>query len=196
MFTSFFISILNTIYSIRWYVAFLVIVYWFNILFAVTPAIPKVGALMFSPDISGRTIQIPFPIAESTKVEGELPKVIEKKQLLALACSGDVKCTCINNAIFTHDSSWATAGVGKNANNPGNMRIPKTWKPSVAFTVYHANGNGKFAKFSSLEDGIKANVELYHRFYKDLPASQLVSIWTDDDGDKNYHKAVSNCYIL
>ena len=117
--------------------------------------------------------------------------------MLDKACAGDKKCICINNAIFKHDSSWSTAGVGKRALNPCNMRPPKTWKPSVTFKPMAVNQGGDityFAKFNSLQDGVTACVELYKRLYSDLPADKLVSRWTDGGGNKEYRSAVRNCY--
>lgn len=113
--------------------------------------------------------------------------------MLDKACDGDKKCICINNAIFKHDSSWSTAGVGKRALNPCNMRVPGTWRPSVKIGSLNSV-NGKFAKFNSLEDGVTACVELYKRLYSDLPADKLVSRWTDSGGNANYRKAVASCY--
>lgn len=101
---------------------------------------------------------------------------------------------CINHAIFKHDSSWATAGVGARANNPCNMRVPATWVPSVPISRMQSV-NGEFAKFRTLEGGVTACVELYQRLYKDLPASTLVSRWTDGGGNQAYRSAVSSCYL-
>lgn len=98
------------------------------------------------------------------------------------------------NAVFKHDSSWGTAGVGKKTNNLCNMRPPKSWEPSVPFTIYHAKGNGQFAKFSTKEDGITACVELYNRFYKNMSADQLVRLWTDGGGQGAYLQQVRSCY--
>lgn len=118
----------------------------------------------------------------------------DRLALLKASCK-DEKCICINNAIFKHDSSWATAGVGRKANNPGNMRIPRTWSPSVPLTTYHANGNGTFAKFATLQDGVQANVELYYRFYdKFETADALVDQWADGGGNWSYRNAVRSCF--
>lgn len=121
-------------------------------------------------------------------------KVTENaRELLTGPCNGDEKCICINNAIFKHDSSWATAGVGKRALNPCNMRVPGTWKPSVSMRSINSV-NGVFARFDSLEDGVTACVELWQRLYKDLPADKLVSRWTDGGGNTHYRSAVRSCY--
>lgn len=117
----------------------------------------------------------------------------DRLALLTKPCGNDTKCVCINHAIFKHDSSWATAGVGKRANNPCNMRVPATWKPSVTMSRIDSV-NGEFAKFDSLEDGVTACVELYQRLYKDLPAEKLVSRWTDGGGNGSYLSAVKSCY--
>ncbi|HEV7278867.1 MAG TPA: hypothetical protein VGN57_01535 [Pirellulaceae bacterium] len=123
------------------------------------------------------------------------PSSTDPQTVLAKACKGDAKCICINNAIFKHDSSWATKGVGKKALNPGNMRPPKTWKPSVPFTVYVKAKDDYFAKFETLEHGIIANVELYQRFYAHLPnADALVSKWAGGGGNANYRAAVRSCF--
>lgn len=124
------------------------------------------------------------------------PRIVgEKKILLAHACGNDDRCVCVNDAIFKHDSSWATAGIGARINNPCNMRVPSTWKPSVPFTVYRARGNGVFSRFETLQDGVTACVELYARNYKHLPPDTLVSIWTDGGGNRAYRAAVSSCYL-
>lgn len=119
----------------------------------------------------------------------------DKRELLTGPCNGDERCICITNGIFKHDSGWATAGVGKKALNPGNMRIPRTWTPSVEMSSYNSGQNGIFAKFNSLEDGIRANVELYQRFYAQYEnADALVSVWADGGGDASYRAAVANCF--
>lgn len=114
--------------------------------------------------------------------------------MLAAACDHDAKCVCINDAIFKHDSSWATAGVGKRAFNPCNMRVPSSWKPSVKMSRI-STVNGTFAKFATLDDGIKACVELYQRLYKHLPSHTLVSRWTNGGGNRAYRSAVTSCYL-
>ena len=118
----------------------------------------------------------------------------DHREMLSGPCNGDEKCICIVNAVAKHDSSWSTAGVGKKVNNPCNLRPPATWEPSVPFSIYHAKGNGVFARFDSVKDGATACVELYQRFYQDLTADQLVSRWTDGGGDKHYRSAVANCF--
>lgn len=122
--------------------------------------------------------------------------------MLSKACKGDERCICINNAVFKHDSGWATANnpngtpsVGKRALNPGNMRPPKKWTPSVSFTVMHVPGNGQFAKFETLEDGVQANVELYFRHYAHYTnANDFVSVWADGGGKGSYRAAVQSCF--
>lgn len=119
-----------------------------------------------------------------------------------MACGDDERCICINNAVFIHDSGWATANnrdgspsVGKRLNNPGNMRPPKKWKPSVPFVPVKVPGNGEFAKFNSLEDGVRANVELYKRHYaKYKTADALVNVWADGGGNHHYRQAVRDCF--
>lgn len=145
---------------------------------------PDIGALsepfVFMPKLAGYAIVLPEPQTRKPVISKTVPKLKQapKIELLAKACGGDEKCTCLNDAVFTHDSSWATAGVGMKANNPGNMRVPSSWKPSVPMGVYKAPGNGRFAKFRTLEHGIVANVELYKRYYKDASAEEMYRAWT------------------
>lgn len=118
----------------------------------------------------------------------------DKHAMLAAACGHDKKCTCINRAIFVHDSSFATAGVGARANNPCNMRKPGSWKPKGV--VGQTKGAvGYFLVFDTLENGIKACVETYQRFYKDAPPRALVSAWTAGGGQGHYQAAVSACFL-
>jgi len=130
------------------------------------------------------------------KLDLFLPKT--EKGPLDEACDthapDDSKCACVMNEVFKHDSSWATAGVGKRANNPCNMRVPSSWIPSVGKPKKEYSVNGVFAKFDSLEDGISACTELYARKYQDLPAETLVSRWTDGGGKGAYTRNVKNCY--
>jgi hypothetical protein len=98
------------------------------------------------------------------------------------------------SAVFHHDSHFSTRGVGARTNNPGNMRVPSTWKPSVPFTVYHAKGNGTFSRFESLEHGIIANVELYQRFYSSFDsAAALTRTWAKTNNPA-YHAAIRKCF--
>jgi hypothetical protein len=141
--------------------------------------------LTFNLPIKNWHISLPFKKASVVK---------DKHTLLAMACDGEEKCSCINEAIFTHDSSWATDGVGKRALNPCNMRVPSTWTPNGI--IGSTQGSvGHFAKFDSLEHGIQACVETYNRFYKDMPPKKLVSLWTAGGGNRDYRAAVSNCYL-
>ncbi|MGE0536665.1 MAG: hypothetical protein AB7O68_16965 [Pirellulales bacterium] len=170
---------------------------WFGfialgLVFAVTSHTQADEVLTFNPEIpAGFSIELPRPAPQiAKKVDGKGP--------LDIACethaAGDAKCACVNNAIFKHDSSWGTAGVGKKTNNLCNMRPPKTWTPSVQFTVYRTAHNGEFAKFATREDGITACVELYSRFYRDMSALQLVRVWTDGGGNAAYRSQVASCY--
>jgi hypothetical protein len=129
----------------------------------------------------------------SKPVEAKAPAK-EPKQALSDACNGEHKCICINDAIFKHDSSWATAGVGKKANNPCNMRVPHSWTPSVPYNGVYKGPNGVFARYHSVSDGVTACVELYNRMYRDLTADQLVSRWTAGGGNRAYRSAVKSCY--
>ena len=107
----------------------------------------------------------------------------------------DKKCACVNNEIFKHDSEWMNAGIGKKTNNPCNMRIPRSWTPSVPMGAYDTNGNGWFASFDTKEDGIHACIELYSRFYKDRTSVNLVNVWTSGDANGSYYSSVRNCYV-
>ena len=101
------------------------------------------------------------------------------------ACDGDAKCVCVLNAIFIHDSSWATAGVGKRTKNPCNTR-PSDNHPRP-FTVEHTV-NGPFARFSTLNDGIESCVEVWRRGYQDKSAFDTAKIWTGNRKNKDYGK--------
>lgn len=163
-----------------------------NEMVPLTTVVPKAsaqepyGPLVFDPTLIAK-------IGPSARQVFKAPVRKDPKDHLAEVC-GDARCTCINNAIFKHDSSWATAGVGKRALNPCNMRVPSSWKPSVPMRK-EASINGTFAKFNTLEDGITACVELYERLYKHLPAEKLVARWTNGEGNVSYQAAVSACYM-
>lgn len=139
-------------------------------------------------EIAKAAVSVPAPKLKPAAPTGD------RQAMLSKACGGDAKCVCINHAIFKHDSSWATAGVGKRALNPCNMRVPATWKPSVPMRSIKSV-NGVFARFDSLQDGVTACVELWQRLYKDLPADKLVSRWTDGGGNTAYRSAVRSCYV-
>jgi len=161
----------------------------FSFLYCISP-LARAESLKFASILPERNIKLQFAKKEEPKTD--------RQKMLASACQkiapNDPKCYCINNAVFKHDSSWATSGVGKKTNNPGNMRVPRLWKPSVSFTVYHSPGNGVFSKFKTLEDGITANVELYSRLYKDLSPGTLVDVWADGGGNAHYRGAVKSCF--
>ena len=139
-------------------------------------------------DVSGTSIFLK-PAAPQPAVKRE---DTDNQKLLNQACNGDEKCVCINNAIFKHDSSWATKGVGARAKNPCNMRMPSTWEPTgiIASTQ---GAVGHFAVYDSLENGINGCVELYSRFYADLDPYTLTTRWAQTH-DKNYHNAVASCF--
>lgn len=161
------------------------------------PARPTASreALHFAPQARKVSVAISSPAkVEEAPTSRPMPTG-DRLDMLTKACNGDEKCICVNHAIFKHDSGWATAGVGRKANNPGNMRPPKTWSPSVPFTIYYAKGNGQFARFESLRDGVQANVELYFRFYsKYTNADDLVDVWADGGGNASYRNAVRKCF--
>lgn len=141
-----------------------------------------------------------FGAFDVPKIQLQVPEknLTDKQKFLRKTCEkiapDDPECYCVMDNVFRQDSGWGTMGVGKKANNMGNMRVPSTWKPSVPMTVYHAAGNGTFAKFESVEDGIVANVELYSRFYKDLSPQLLLSRWVHGGGNANYRAAVFSCF--
>lgn len=154
-----------------------------------TPWIPKAEAaepLTFATKLPTKQIVIAKPTQAEEK--GPLDKACDTH------APGDSKCACVLNEIFKHDSSWATAGVGKRANNPCNMRIPATWTPAVGKPKKEYSVNGVFAKFATLEDGISACTELYARRYQDLLPEKLVSVWTDGGGNGAYRSSVKSCY--
>lgn len=116
------------------------------------------------------------------------------------SCNGQKKCICINDAIFKHDSSWATAGVGARTLNPCNTR-PSANHPKPFKVAY--SKNGPFAQFSTLDDGIISCVSLYQRNYSKLGPTATVKIWSGHSRDKNfpstpseraYVSAVASCY--
>jgi hypothetical protein len=96
------------------------------------------------------------------------------------------------NAIFIHDSKWATEGVGKWANNPGNLRCMSSASPYKHQCV-ESPGNGFFAKFQTLEDGIGANVDLYARLYAGKTAREITRIWAQTN-NPSYFSAIDKCY--
>ncbi len=106
--------------------------------------------------------------------------------------AGDPRCTCLLNAVFTHDSAWATQGVGKWANNPGNVRCLAADSPFEHECVA-SPGNGYFAKFPDLQTGIDANVELYSRKFRGLSADALTWRWANTSNGA-YYEALRSCY--
>ncbi len=164
---------------------------WFHLF------VSEAHAYSFVEKLPQRTISIVSESPVSHKAHSvKAPEKIAKA--LQTACTktipGDAKCPCVNAAIFQHDSSFMTAGVGKKTLNGGNMRVPKLWKPSVHLSVYHSPGNGDFAKFDTMEDGITANVELYARnFARYTTAEKLVKVWTNNTATE-YVNAVKACF--
>lgn len=150
-------------------------------------------ALHFAPPAQRKVSFSSTPTKKETVPKVSLPTG-DRLAMLTKACEGDGKCICIVDAVAKHDSSWATAGIGKKTNNVCNMRPPGTWKPSVPFSVYRAKGNGVFAHFNSVQDGVTACAELYNRFYADLSADKLVSRWTSGGGNVAYRSAVASCF--
>jgi len=135
----------------------------------------------------------PFEYCRAETYPIPVPKT--PAEVLADACGGDARCVCINDAIFVHDSSWATAGVGAKALNPCNLRPPTKWTPSVPFTE-HQSKNGVFAKFDTLEEGIIACVELWTRSYKGLSAFDTAKVWTGNKMNALYgEKPAERAYI-
>jgi len=124
-------------------------------------------------------------------------------RILAAACRefapNDAQCVCINNAVFVRDSAWATANnadgtpsVGKRMNNPGNVRCLGDNSP-VPSVCTPTKNNGSFAKFDSLEDGVRANVDLYARLYAGKGWTDLTNTWAQTKS-KEYHEAVGSCF--
>jgi hypothetical protein len=181
--------------------AFVIILFWLVLLAFARHSLAATlhfGEKVTLDQVTVKVPEVQIKKAKVAEAKNEEPKPKAQtgyNTILASACAGDGKCICINSAIFKHDSSWATAGIGKKTNNVCNMRPPKLWKPSVPFTIYNAPGNGKFAKFNSIADGITACVELYQRNYKHLPPAALVSRWTDKGGNRAYRSSVASCYL-
>lgn len=107
------------------------------------------------------------------------------RELLTGPCNGDEKCICVNNAIFIHDSSWSTSGVGARSLGPCNMRVPSSWTPSVPLSSMWAK-HGEYAKFETLQDGVTACVELWQRFYEGKTAFATAKVWTGNANNKDY----------
>lgn len=144
-----------------------------------------------------------FPLPEGFRLPSPAPESkapTDKLAVLEKACGGEAKCTCVNAAIFKHDSSWSTAGVGKRTNNPCNTRPSKN-HPNSHSTEYTVNG--PFARFASFEDGVQSCVALYRRGYEAKTAFSLVKVWTGHANDpkwpstpaeREYLSAVQACY--
>ena len=95
------------------------------------------------------------------------------------------------SAIFTHDSQWCTAGVGKKTNNCGNIRSTSL---DVPWTVYRpVNNNGTFAKFPDIRTGILANVDLYVRKYMGRSPSEITRVWAQTKSG-GYFNSINECY--
>lgn len=97
--------------------------------------------------------------------------------------------------VFKHDSGWATAGVGARNLNPGNLRCLSPDSPWESSCVA-SPGNGHFAKFSTLEDGIYANVDLWNRKYRGKSADAIARIWAGCPQSKAYWDALRGCHGL
>ena len=126
--------------------------------------------------------------------EGDSPKIA-----LSKACNDmapyDPFCYCVLDAIFTHDSAWATVGVGKWAKNPGNLRCLGE-DSTFDHQCEKSPGNGYFAKFDDLETGIEANVDLYVRKYMGKTPEAITRIWAGSPQSKEYWDAIKSCYQL
>lgn len=98
------------------------------------------------------------------------------------------------DAIFTHDSAWATAGVGKWAKNPGNLRCLSPDSPYKSTCVQSSNNNGWFAKFDDLETGVYASVDLYVRKYMGKSPDEITAVWAGSPQSGGYWQAIRACY--
>lgn len=77
-------------------------------------------------------------------------------------------------------------------NNPGNVRCLGDNSP-VPSTCVAVPGNGNFSKFDSLEDGVRANVDLYVRLYAGKGWTDLTYTWAQTKAQE-YHDAVGSCF--
>lgn len=117
----------------------------------------------------------------------------DKQKMLDKACDGDAQCICVVDKIAIMDSSWATAGIGKRTLNPCNLRPPSSWKFPVPYTAYQAKGNGYFAHFETLQDGVTACAATYNKYYRDMSPRQLVKVWAQSS-NQNYVNMVATCF--
>jgi len=97
------------------------------------------------------------------------------------------------DAVFTHDSAWATAGIGKKNNNPSNLRCITTDNPYHGKCIPSA-GNGSFEWFPDLQTGIYAAVDVYNRLYRGLPADKMTYKWARTQNGA-YYNALRKCFL-
>lgn len=86
-----------------------------------------------------------------------------------------------------------TLGVGKWANNPGNVRCLKRDNPYAGQCVQSKNNNGWFEKFPTQEQGIYGNVDLYVRKYMGMDADKMTYRWARAQSG-SYYDALRSCY--
>ena len=96
------------------------------------------------------------------------------------------------DAIFQHDSAWSTAaGVGKDYNNPGNIKCRSTPEHGA---VCATRPNGiKWSKFETLKDGIYGNVALFADRYSNRGAEYVIDVWVQT-ATPDYKEALRSCF--
>lgn len=120
----------------------------------------------------------------------------DKQAILREACAhyepeNEAKCFCIMSKTFQHDSSWGTVpGIGKDFNNPGNMKCRKEPKHNAQC---RARAGTHWSYYPTVEDGIWGNVELYADRYKDQSPEYFMSVWVQT-GERDYHNAIHSCF--
>lgn len=105
----------------------------------------------------------------------------------------DPYCYCIMSAILKWDSAYGTLGVGKKLNNATNSRCLGDFG-AVQSECVASLGNGYFARFETVEDGIRSGVDLYSRRFRGLPPDVLTFRWAGNPQSQGYWEEVRNCY--
>lgn len=60
--------------------------------------------------------------------------------------------------------------------------------------VYKAPGNGYFASYDSLRDGMRACVDLYARKYQGAHPDTITRVWAGNPQSQGYWTAIRSCY--
>ena len=117
------------------------------------------------------------------------------RPLIEKACSDilprDPKCSCIQDAIFSSDSSCATKGVGARFNNPGNHRClgERGYLPSGCKKARY----GWYAEYQSLQESIVNSVALYGKLYAGKHPLEITRVWSSSLSP-HYVSAIQSCY--